>query len=94
MKAKIRYPQAKCKLCGKPYTKKHNRQQYCSTECSKEAKRIQDRKAWTRWFYKNRKTLYQTQLGTRTIGPHKHENEEREQEIVQNEIRRMGLQMF
>jgi predicted nucleic acid-binding Zn ribbon protein len=94
MKVNIKYPKAKCKLCGKTYTKKHNRQTYCSDECRKEAKRRQDRQAWTKWFYKNRKTLYQKQLGTRTIGPKPNPDTEREAEIVQNEIRRIGLQMF
>ena len=88
MKVKIRYPEVKCPICGEPFKKKHNRQKYCSKECSKEAKRRQDRQAWTRWFHKNKQKLYATQLGTRTIGPHKHQDNEREQEIVQNEKQR------
>ena len=88
MEIKIKYPKRKCAYCGKEFTKHHNRQIYCSDECRKQAKREQDRKAWTRWFHKNKNTLYQTQLGTRTIGPHKHPNTEREQEIVNNEKNR------
>ena len=88
MKIKIQYPQVKCSYCGKPFKKKHNRQKYCCKECSKNAKREQDRQAWTRWFHKNKQELYAKQLGTRTIGPHKHQDPKREQEIVQNEKQR------
>lgn len=88
MKAKFKPPKRKCPICGKTFTKTHNRQKYCTPECSKEAKRRQDRQAWTRWFHKNKKTLYQTQLGTRTIGPKPNPNIEREAEIVHNEKNR------
>ena len=88
MKATIKYPKVKCSYCGNTFTKTHNRQKYCSEHCRKQAKREQDRKAWTRWFHKNKKTLYQTQLGTRTIGPHKHPDNNREQQIVKNEKQR------
>jgi predicted nucleic acid-binding Zn ribbon protein len=88
MKVTIKYPKTKCAYCGKTYTKKHNRQKYCSKTCSKNAKREQDRKAWIRWFHKNKKTLYQTRLGTRTIGPKPNPNPEREAEIIKNEKQR------
>jgi predicted nucleic acid-binding Zn ribbon protein len=94
MKVEIKYPKAKCQYCGKTYTKHHNRQMYCSDECRTNAKKEQDTKARLRWVNKNKDRLYQTQLGTRTIGPHKHTDEQREQEIVQNEKRRLGLTMF
>ena len=94
MKVNIKYPQAKCKWCGNTFTKKHNRQVYCTKKCAKEAKKEQDQKHRLRWVNKNKETLYQTQLGTRTIGPHKNPNDEKEAEIVQNEIRRIGLKMF
>ena len=88
MKVNIKYPEVKCGYCGKPFTKTHNRQKYCGPECAKNAKREQDRQAWTRWFHKNKNRLYNKQLGTRTIGPHRHPHNEREQEIVQNEKQR------
>ena len=94
MKVKIEYPKAKCKYCGKPYTKTHNRQVYCSDECRTNAKKEQDTKARLRWVNKNKERLYQTQLGTRTIGPHRHEDNDREAEIVQNEKHRLGLSLF
>ena len=93
MKAKIKYPKAKCKWCGQEYTKTHNRQQYCSKTCAKEAKKEQDQKHRLRYFHKNKERIYQTQLGTRTIGPHRHEDPEREAEIIQNEVQRIGLRI-
>jgi len=94
MKVQITYPKKKCPICGKTFTKHHNRQVYCSPECSKEAKKLQDRKARLRWVNKNKKRLYQTQIGTRTIGPRPNPDTDREAEIVQNEKERLGLTMF
>ena len=78
MEVKIKYPKRKCQYCGKEFEKHHNRQIYCSPECSKEANREKDR-------------INQTKIGTRTIGPRAHQDKEREAEIVQNEIDRIGL---
>ena len=94
MKVNIKYPEKKCPICGKTFEKKHNRQVYCSKECSKEAKRRQDTKHRLKWVNKNKERLYQTQLGTRTIGPHRNTDDEREHEIVRNEIERIGLKLF
>ena len=94
MEVKIKYPKTKCPICGKTFTKTHNRQIYCTPDCSKEAKRRQDTKHRLRWVHKNKERLYTTQLGTRTIGPHKHHDDEREQEIVHKEIERIGLRIF
>ena len=94
MKVNIEYPKAKCKWCGETYTKTHNRQQYCSEHCRKEAKKEQDQKHRLRYFYKNREKIYATQLGTRTIGAHRNPDDEREQEIIRNEIDRLGLRIF
>lgn len=88
MEVKIKYPQAKCQYCGKTYTKHHNRQQYCSDKCRKNAKREQDRQAWTRWFHKNKKTLYQKQIGTRTISQHRNPDPIKEAEIIRKEKQR------
>ena len=89
MKVKINYPEAKCSYCGKPYKKQHNRQTYCSDECREKGTREKNNARWRRWYHKNKNRLYQTQKGTRTIGPHKHPNTEREQEIVNNEKQRL-----
>jgi hypothetical protein len=83
--------EVECEWCGELFTKTHNRQIYCSEECAKEAALIKDRKTKLAWFYRNRERLYATQLGTRTLGPHRNEDEEREYEIIQNELKRLGL---
>ena len=94
MKIKIKYPKKKCAQCGKEFERKHNRQIYCSDECRTEAKKLQDRKARLKWVNKNKKHLYQTQLGTRTISQHRNPNPDREHEIIQNEKQRLGLTLF
>jgi predicted nucleic acid-binding Zn ribbon protein len=91
MKAKIKYPKAKCTYCGKPYTKTHNRQQYCSTKCRNNARKEQVNRAWRKWYHKNKKRLYQTQLGTRSIGPKPNPDPQREEQIIKNEVERIGL---
>jgi hypothetical protein len=91
MEIQINYPTAKCQLCGKPFKKTHNRQVYCSKECSKEARRLKRRKYDYTYYRKNRNRINQKRLGTRTIGPTPNPNPEREREIINNEIERIGL---
>ena len=81
----------KCAWCGNPFHKTHNRQMYCSKECATNAKREQDRHHWLKWFYKNKDHLYETQLGTRSLGPHREEDFEEEYKIIQKELKRLGL---
>ena len=64
---------------------------YCSKECATNAKKEQDRHHWLKWFYKNKDHLYETQLGTRSLGPHREENFEEEYKIIQKELKRLGL---
>ena len=89
MEIEIKYPKAKCQYCGKEFTKTHNRQTYCSPECRKKGYQEKNNQRWRKWYHKNKKTLYQKQLGTRTIGPHKHPENTREQEIINNEKNRI-----
>ena len=91
MEVKIKYPTVKCAYCGKPFRKTHNRQIYCSPECSREANREKDRIRHLRYYYRHKQRINTTRIGTRTIGPKPHEDKEREAEIVQNEIDRIGL---
>jgi hypothetical protein len=93
MKINIKYPKAKCAYCGKEYTKTHNRQMYCSDECRYHAHREKHNIRNRRYYHRHKKRINQTKIGTRTIGPHKHEDPTREQEIVQNEIERIGLRL-
>lgn len=81
----------KCEWCGNPFHKTHNRQMYCSKECATNAKKEQDRHHWLKWFYKNKDHLYETQLGTRSLGPHREEDFEEEYKIIQKELKRLGL---
>ena len=90
-KIKIKYPKSKCAYCGKTYTKHHNRQKYCSPECAYQAHREKHRIRNMRYYYRHRERINKTKIGTRTIGPKPNNNPEREAEIVQNEIERIGL---
>ena len=94
MKVKTRYPKVKCAYCGELFTKKHNRQIYCSDKCSTEANREKDRIRHIRYYYKNKNRINKTKIGTRTIGPKAHKDKTREAEIVQNEIERIGLRVL
>ena len=94
MKIQITYPQTKCKYCGKEFTKQHNRQIYCSDECRKHARQEKRRHYNTRYYYRNKKRILNTAIGTRTISPHKHQNNDREAEIIKNEIDHIGLNVL
>ena len=91
MKVNIQYPKAKCAYCGKEYTKTHNRQTYCSDKCRTEARREKRRRYDYKYYRKNRDIINQKRIGTRTIGPKPNPNKEREQQIIQKEIERIGL---
>jgi predicted nucleic acid-binding Zn ribbon protein len=91
MKIEIKYPQAKCSYCGKTFTKTHNRQTYCSDTCRKYARQEKRRTYDHRYYIKNRDRINHKRLGTRTIGPKPHPDTNREAEIIQNEVERIGL---
>ena len=93
MEVKIKYPTIKCAYCGKPFTRKHNRQKYCSQECAKKADYDKARTRMYRYYHRHRTRINQTKKGTRTIGPKPNPNPNREAEIVQNEIERIGLKL-
>ena len=91
MEVQIKYPKTKCAYCGRPFTKHHNRQTYCSDECRDNARREKKRTYNSRYYYKNKKRILNTAIGTTTMSPHKHPEHKREAEIVQNEVQRIGL---
>ena len=93
MKVNIQYPTVKCAYCGKEFERKHNRQKYCSPECSRKADYDKARTRSYQYYHRHKNRINHTKIGTRTIGPHKHENTEREAEIIQNEIERIGLRL-
>ncbi len=94
MKVEIKYPEAKCSYCGRTFTKKHNRQKYCSEECRQYARQEKRRQYNYQYYHKNKKRLQHKYPGTRTIGPTPHPNPEREAEIIQNEVERIGLKII
>ena len=91
MKVNIKYPERKCAYCGKPFERKHNRQKYCSEECAYHAHREKHNIRCRRYYYRHRDRINKTKIGTRTIGPQPHNDIEREQQIIENEIDRIGL---
>lgn len=80
-----------CQLCGKPYTKQHRNQRYCSQECSQEARRLKNRIYFSRWYTKNKTYCWARKKGTGTLGPHRHTTDEDEYEAIQTELRRLRL---
>ena len=86
------YPH-KCKWCGKPFTKQHNRQEYCSDECFQYAR--QEQKAI--YQRKRRKQINagvlcsneSTHIGTGYLSQHRHEDFEKEHASIQKELKRI-----
>ena len=94
MKVNIKHPTIKCPICGKQFTKHHHKQLYCSPECSKEAERLRSRESSYRHYHRHKQRINQTRIGTRTIGPNMNPDPDREAEIIENEIQRIGLKNF
>ena len=93
------YYKHKCKYCGKPFNKKHNREMYCSKECRKYA--LREQKA--RYQAKRRLRIKRKELilsehqisgmgsyGTSCTG-HMRSSFEEEYRAVQREMQRIGL---
>ena len=83
-----------CKFCGKPYTKTHNRQEYCSEYCRKEAKKEQNRNNFHRWYHRNKnQPIWKTKkiLGSGELGPHMHHDHDKEYQAIQNEKKRLRI---
>ena len=90
------YPHV-CAYCGKGFEKKHNRQIYCSTECSRKAKQDQTAEC----MRKHRKLVREgelivtdqekAKLGTSYFGYHRCDDFEKEYKAIMNEKRRIGL---
>ena len=93
MKVNIKYPERKCAYCGKPFERKHNRQKYCSEECAYHAHREKHNIRCRRYYYRHKDRINKTKIGTRTIGPKPNPDPNREAEIIQNEVERIGLRI-
>lgn len=94
-----KYYKNKCKYCGKPFNKKHNREVYCSKECRLYALREQKaRYQAKRRLLIKRKVLILPEhkisgmgsYGTSATG-HRRSNFEEEYRAIQKEMRRIGL---
>jgi hypothetical protein len=93
MKVKINYPERKCAYCGRTFERKHNRQKYCSEECAYHAHREKHNIRCRRYYYRHKDRINKTKIGTRTIGPKPNPDPNREAEIIQNEVERIGLRI-
>lgn len=92
------YYKHKCKYCGKPFNKKHNREMYCSKECRKYA--LREQKA--RYQAKRRLKIKRKELVLRhnykNLGSygtcsafHRRSKFEDEYRAVKREMERIGL---
>ena len=91
------YPH-KCKWCGKPFTKQHNRQEYCSDICAgyalKEQKAIYQRK--------RRKSINDgvlcskesTHIGTGFLSQNPRESFEAEHAAIMKELKRLKIKHY
>ena len=75
----------KCKWCGKQYKRRQRNTQYCCKKCRQDATREKTRNR----VRKHRKKYPQKQVGTRNIGPHKQENNEKEANIIRKEKKKL-----
>lgn len=80
-----------CGICEMPFYPRHGNQKYCSDECVKEARRINDmeyRKRW-KWLYGKRKK--NMNKGTGSLGCIPEDDFFDEYRMVQKEKARIGL---
>ena len=86
------YPN-KCKWCGKPFEKQHNRQEYCSEECFHFA-RLEQKAIYQRRRRKliNNGVIVSNEtrhLGTGYLSEHCHDDPDEEYEAIQKELKRV-----
>lgn len=93
------YYDGKCKYCGKPFHKKHNKSQYCSKECAKNSIRESKAKYQHRRRLKiKRKILILPEYKISGMGSygtscngHRKKNFKEEYQAIQREKKRLGL---
>jgi hypothetical protein len=92
LKSKIKL-ESRCKWCGKPFKKRHNRQMYCSDEHRKYAR--QDQKKSFEW--KRRRSPYIIKddiywgLGSGSLGTRRENDFNKEIMKIQNEKYNLGI---
>jgi len=83
-----------CGFCKKEFTKKHNKEKYCSEYCRKEARKEQNRNNFFRWYHRNKHKLSEDKrfgLGSGWITEHRKMDFEQEEKTIKNEKRRLTL---
>ena len=87
------YPKNKCKWCGKPFTKRHNRQEYCCDDCAHYAL-LEQKAEFARKYrkrYKKEKSDSYCGIGSGGLGGHRKDSFEEEGEAIAKELRRLKL---
>ena len=91
----VPFTNAICKYCGKPFTKRHNRQVYCSDSCRLNARREQK----ARYQRERRKRIRSGELvsneskyvGTGFLSQHRQEDYDQEMEAILKEMKRLKI---
>ena len=86
-----------CIWCGQKFIKKHHSEKYCSDECRKDARGQQSRNKAHRWYHRHKHELSEEQrwgLGSGSLGEHRHEDFEKEQRVIKNELRRLKIKKW
>jgi len=81
----------KCKWCGLPLEKEHNRQQYHKGECQENAERYNTMLRMRRHRKKYNITTFPLGSSGLRLGKHRRENFKEELFIVEKEIKRLKL---
>ena len=86
--------ETKCAWCGELFKKKHFNEKYCSKECRKNSRKAQNRRNFHKWYHRHKNEMgYDKRwgMGTGKLGPHRHDNNDKEQQAIQKEFTRLRL---
>ena len=84
----------KCQWCGETFTRKYAPEKYCSDECRRDARKLQNRNKSFKWYHKNKNDLTEKQrygLGGGNLGQHRQKDFKKEYTIIRNELRRLKI---
>lgn len=83
-----------CKWCGEEFIKKHNRQVYCSSQCSKYARQEKNRGYFRKYYHKYKETMSEEQrcgLGTGYLSMHRNNNFNQEFLAIKKEMEKLKI---